>query len=121
MDMISLHNIQKSYGSHQVLKNVDLTVRQGEIYGLIGKNGAGKTAILKIVLGLTDFENGRLSIAGKSAKADLGSGRKKIGFFIGKNFFRLSDRQGKSGILPPDEGHSGQGRNRARSEAGGFG
>lgn len=87
MDMISLHDIQKSYGSHQVLKNVDLTVRQGEIYGLIGKNGAGKTTIFKIILGLTDFENGQLSIAGKSTKADLESGRKKIGFFIGKNFF----------------------------------
>ena len=87
MDMISLHDIQKNYGSHQVLKNVDLTVRQGEIYGLIGKNGAGKTTIFKIILGLTAFENGQLSITGKSAKADLGSGRKKIGFFIGKNFF----------------------------------
>lgn len=40
MDMISLHDIQKSYGSHQVLKNVDLTIRQGEIYGLIPKKGA---------------------------------------------------------------------------------
>ena len=87
MDMISLHGIQKSYGSHQVLENVDLTIRQGEIYGLIGKNGAGKTTIFKIILGLTMFESGRLSIAGKSTKADLESGRKKIGFFIGKNFF----------------------------------
>ena len=87
MDMISLHDIQKSYGSHQVLKNVDLTVRQGEIYGLIGKNGAGKTTIFKIILGLTRFESGRLSIAGKSTKAELENGRKKIGFFIGKNFF----------------------------------
>ena len=87
MDMISLRGIQKSYGSHQVLKNVDLTVRQGEIYGLIGKNGAGKTTIFKIILGLTEFENGQLTIAGKSTKADLESGRKKIGFFIGKNFF----------------------------------
>jgi ABC-2 type transport system ATP-binding protein len=87
VDMISLHDIQKSYGSHQVLKNVDLTVRQGEIYGLIEKNGAGKTTIFKIILGLTMFESGRLSIAGKSTKADLESGRKKIGFFIGKNFF----------------------------------
>ena len=47
--MISLHDIQKSYGSNQVLKNVDLTVRQGEIYGLIEKNGAGKTTILSLI------------------------------------------------------------------------
>ena len=87
MDMISLRGIQKSYGSHRVLEDVDLTVRQGEIYGLIGKNGAGKTTIFKIILGLTEFENGRLSIAGKSTRAELSDSRKKIGFFIGKNFF----------------------------------
>ena len=40
MDMILLHDIQKSYGSHPVLKNVDLTIWQGEIYGLIPKKGA---------------------------------------------------------------------------------
>ena len=49
MDIISLHDIQNSYGSNQVLKNVDLTVRQGEIYGLIEKNGAGKTTIFKAI------------------------------------------------------------------------
>ena len=87
MNMISLRNIQKSYGSHQVLRGVNLTVRQGEIYGLIGKNGSGKTTIFKIILGLTEFENGLLSIAGKSTKAELSNSRKKIGFFIGKNFF----------------------------------
>ena len=87
MNMISLRNIQKSYWSHQVLRGVNLTVRQGEIYGLIGKNGSGKTTIFKIILGLTEFENGLLSIAGKSTKAELSNSRKKIGFFIGKNFF----------------------------------
>ena len=87
MNMISLRSIQKSYGSHQVLKNVNLTVKQGEIYGLVGKNGSGKTTIFKIILGLTEFENGLLSIAGKSTKAELSNSRKKIGFFIGKNFF----------------------------------
>ena len=78
MDMISLRSIQKSYGFHQVLEDVDLTVRQGEIYGLIGKNGTGKTTIFKIILGLTKFESGRFSIAGKSTKADLESGRKNM-------------------------------------------
>ncbi len=87
MNMISLRSIQKSYGSHQVLKNVNLSVKQGEIYGLVGKNGSGKTTIFKIILGLTEFENGLLSIAGKSTKAELSNSRKKIGFFIGKNFF----------------------------------
>ena len=39
MDMITLKNVQKSEGIHKVLKDVNLNIRQGEIYGLIGKNG----------------------------------------------------------------------------------
>lgn len=70
MDMITLSNVQKSYGSHQVLNDVSLNVRKGEIYGLIGKNG-GKTTIFKIILGLTEYEQGRLRIAGSKSKKDL--------------------------------------------------
>ena len=40
MNMITLKDIQKSYGTHQVLKDVNLNIHQGEIYGLIGENGA---------------------------------------------------------------------------------
>ncbi len=87
MDMITLSNVQKSYGSHQVLNDVSLNVRKGEIYGLIGKNGAGKTTIFKIILGLTEYEQGRLSIAGSRSEKNLLQARRKIGFFIGKNFF----------------------------------
>ncbi len=71
MDMITLSNVQKSYGSHQVLNDVSLNVRKGEIYGLIGKNGAGKTTIFKIILGLTEYEQGRLRIAGSKSEKDL--------------------------------------------------
>lgn len=87
MDMISLRHIHKKYGAQLVLEDVNLTVRQGEIYGLVGKNGAGKTTIFKIILGLTEFEKGQLSIAGSHAKSALLQNRKKIGFLIGKNFF----------------------------------
>ena len=91
MDMITLKDIQKSYGSHKVLKDINLNIHQGEIYGLIGKNGAGKTTIFKIILGLTEFEYGNISIAGSRNKSDLLQARKKIGFFIGKNFFDYLD------------------------------
>lgn len=87
MDMISLHHINKQYGTHRVLEDVNLTVKEGEIYGLIGKNGAGKTTIFKIILGLTEYEKGTLSIAGSKSRSSLSASRKKIGFFIGKNFF----------------------------------
>ena len=85
--MISLRHIYKQYGTHRVLEDVNLTIQEGEIYGLIGKNGAGKTTIFKIILGLTEYEKGQLSIAGSKSKSALSASRKKIGFFIGKNFF----------------------------------
>lgn len=87
MDMISLNHIYKNYGPQQVLQDVNLTVRQGEIYGLVGKNGAGKTTIFKIILGLTEFDKGRLSVIESKSKPSLLMNRRKMGFFIGKNFF----------------------------------
>lgn len=87
MDMISLHHVNKSYGSHHILNNVTLTINRGEIYGLIGKNGVGKTTLLRIILGLTRYDQGELSIAGSYKKISLRHNRKKIGFFINKNFY----------------------------------
>lgn len=89
--MIKLKNINKYYGEFHVTKNLNLHVNEGEIYGLIGKNGAGKTTIFKIILGLSDFADGELSIKGSKEKNELLLNRKKIGFFIGKNFFDYLD------------------------------
>lgn len=83
--VISLRGIQKSYGKHKVLNNVNLDIKKGDIFGLVGKNGSGKTTIFKIILGLSEYQDGQLQIDGKDE--DLREGRKKIGFFIGSNFF----------------------------------
>ena len=85
--VIALSNVQKSYGKYQVLNNVTMQVNKGDIYGLIGKNGAGKTTIFKIILGLSEFDGGELSIMGGTSKKDIAAGRRHIGFFIGSNFF----------------------------------
>lgn len=89
--MIELKHINKSYGDFQVLNNANLNIKKGEIYGLIGKNGAGKTTLFKIILGLTEFESGKLSIEGSKDNSELLANRKKIGFFIGKNLFDYLD------------------------------
>ena len=66
--VIRMDNIYKSYGKHEVLKGVTLAVNKGDIYGLIGKNGAGKTTIFKILLGLSEKNGGSLSITGGSTR-----------------------------------------------------
>ncbi len=85
--VIKLDNIVKNYGKAQVLKGVSMQVNRGDIYGLIGKNGAGKTTIFKIILGLSEFTSGTVSISGSNGRKELLDSRKKIGFFVGSNFY----------------------------------
>ena len=85
--VIKLTNIEKSYGRSKVLKGVNMQVNRGDIYGLVGKNGAGKTTIFKMILGLSEFSQGTVSIAGSEGKKQLLENRKKIGFFVGSNFY----------------------------------
>ena len=58
--MISLNRISKSYGKHKVLDEVSMDIYMGDFFGLIGKNGAGKTTMFKVILGLSEFEQGEL-------------------------------------------------------------
>lgn len=83
--MIALKGINKSYEKHQVLQDVNLQINEGDIYGLVGKNGAGKTTIFKVILGLSEYQGGDLLICGDKDKA--AEERQKIGFLVGINFF----------------------------------
>lgn len=83
--IISLKNVNKHYGKHEVLKSIDLEIKKGQIYGLIGKNGAGKSTIFKVILGLSDFSSGDLHVGEEGDT--LEQGRARIGFLIGNNYF----------------------------------
>ena len=78
--VIKLENVNKSYGKHEVLKNVNMQVNKGDIYGLVGRNGAGKTTIFKMILGLSEVNSGNVSIVGSTTKKELLKNRSKIGF-----------------------------------------
>lgn len=68
--MLEIRDLHKSYGDNEVLKGIDLSVRDGEILGFIGHNGAGKTTTIKCVTGLLEFERGQILIDGVDIKAD---------------------------------------------------
>lgn len=85
--VIRMEGVFKKYGSHEVLKGVSLAINRGDIYGLIGKNGSGKTTIFKLLLGLSEFNGGKISIAGSSTPKELMASRRRIGFFVGPNFY----------------------------------
>ncbi|MBR2543231.1 ATP-binding cassette domain-containing protein [Candidatus Saccharibacteria bacterium] len=91
--MIKLHKVNKRYGKFRALADVSLDVKKGDIYGLVGKNGAGKTTIFKAILGLVRY-SGEISIAGSKNSFEFLKNRRKIGFFIDSGFFNnLSARE----------------------------
>ncbi len=50
--MIKIENLSKSYGSNQVLSNINLTFEKGKVYGIVGENGSGKTTLFKCITGI---------------------------------------------------------------------
>jgi len=61
---IETHDLTKRYGNQTVVDEVNIHVKQGEIYGLLGRNGAGKSTIMKMILGLTNITHGEITILG---------------------------------------------------------
>lgn len=68
--MLRIINYSKKYDDKLVVKNLNLQVEPGEIYGFIGHNGAGKTTTIKSIAGILDFDEGDIIIDGKSIQKD---------------------------------------------------
>lgn len=64
-EAIKIKNLKKSYGTHVVLNGLDFCVQQGEIFALLGVNGAGKTTSLECIEGLRKYDSGTIAITGK--------------------------------------------------------
>ncbi len=64
--LIKLQNLKKSFGQHIVLEDVNLTVKHGEIVGLIGPSGSGKTTVIKTMLGMEKADLGSALVLGKT-------------------------------------------------------
>lgn len=64
-DLISVHELRKRFGDFEALKGVSFTVSPGEIVGLIGANGAGKSTSMRIILGLETASSGQVSVLGQ--------------------------------------------------------
>lgn len=72
-------NITKKYGNKTVLKNVNMTINKGDIYGFIGKNGAGKTTFMRVILSLTCKDSGEVKFFDNKSINDIGL---KVGSLI---------------------------------------
>jgi ABC-2 type transport system ATP-binding protein len=69
--MIAMRGTEKSFGARQVLAGLDLVVQEGEVYGLLGNNGAGKSTTINVLTGLIGSDAGDVSVAGRPPSADV--------------------------------------------------
>lgn len=80
--ILATRQLTKKYGDITAVENINLNVRKGRIYGLLGRNGAGKTTIMKMVLGLISISSGEIEIFGKQLKGNEKDIYTRIGSII---------------------------------------
>lgn len=62
--MLHVENVSKSYGTHEVLRDISFDVAEGETVAVVGPNGAGKSTLLRLIAGQLELESGTITIAG---------------------------------------------------------
>ncbi|OKH52154.1 ABC transporter ATP-binding protein [Calothrix sp. HK-06] len=86
---IYAHNLSRVFGKFQAVKDVNVEVRYGEIFGLLGANGAGKTTTIKMLCGLLEASGGEISLGGERGNLRSRDLRRRIGYMSQK--FTLYD------------------------------
>lgn len=77
--VISIQGLQKTYGDFQALKNIDLSIKRGEIFALLGPNGAGKSTLINIICGIVNPTAGTVLASGHDIVTDYRAARREIG------------------------------------------
>ena len=84
MSLVEVKGLTKRFGKFTALKNVSLSVNEGEIYGFIGPNGAGKSTTIRVLLGMLKPSEGQVTIFGKDAWKDAVEIHKRVAYVSGE-------------------------------------
>lgn len=84
MSAIKVENISKSFGTIKALDNVSFEVKRGELFGLIGPDGAGKTTLFRLLTTLLAPDNGRAEVDGYDTINDYRAIRERVGYMPGR-------------------------------------
>ena len=80
MNVLEIKNIHKNFNEKEVLRGIDLTIKENSIFGFVGKNGAGKTTTMKAILGLIKIDNGEIYVCGEKVLYGETPTNKYIGY-----------------------------------------
>ena len=81
-NVLECKNLSKKIGKKQILKDVSLEIKEGDILGFIGPNGAGKTTTIKLILGLQSITSGKVVINGYNIEKDFEKAIEKVGTIV---------------------------------------
>ncbi|MBI1939667.1 MAG: ABC transporter ATP-binding protein [Ignavibacteriales bacterium] len=93
--IIEINNLHKSYGNVKAVNGISLSVNEGEMFGLVGPDGAGKTTTIRILCGLLKIDEGEVNVLGKNIEQNTKEIQNNIGY--------LSQRFSLYGDLTVDE------------------
>ncbi len=79
-DLIDAYNLHKSFGATQAVAGVSVRVAAGEIYGLVGPDGAGKTTVMRLLCGALTLDEGDVEIGGYDIRRQVERAREQIGY-----------------------------------------
>ena len=85
--LLEVKDMNKKFGEHTVLEHVSFTIEQGEVVGLVGRNGMGKTTLMKCILGLMKVDTGEIRFEGKIDYALDKNQMDKIGYLLDCKLF----------------------------------
>lgn len=80
--VLVIKNINKSYNRTKILSDVSFSISKGEICGLVGNNGAGKTSIMRIICGQSKQDSGNIELFGKKDEREIQKERNRVGALI---------------------------------------
>ncbi len=83
-DVIEVHNLERRFGDFYAVRNLSFSVRRGEIFGLLGANGAGKSTTFRMLCGLLPVSGGRARVAGVDLRSAAATARARIGYMSQK-------------------------------------
>lgn len=87
--MLTIHNLTKGFGKKEVLQNLDLTVKDSSIFGLVGVNGAGKSTLLRLIAGVYEPQSGTIELDGMDTYTDIRA-KREIAYVSDDAYFPIA-------------------------------
>jgi len=86
-EILRIENLSKSFGKKKVFENLNMSLEEGKVYGFLGKNGEGKTTLVRIIMGVIPADTGKIFYENKKINFKDSNYKKEIGFIPEESIF----------------------------------